>query len=45
MTPMTDWEQKIAKDRRAAVLFRRRRDIEKLQERRQLERDLREVYQ
>ncbi|MEA3250175.1 MAG: hypothetical protein U9Q35_01125 [Pseudomonadota bacterium] len=44
MQPLSKHEERVAKDRLAAGLYKRRIDIEKLRERRELERNTREVW-
>ena len=45
MQPMSKFDQQAAKDRKAAVLFQRRREFEKRREQQELQRELREVWQ
>lgn len=44
MQPLSKHEERVAKDRLAARYYQRRIDIEKLRERRELERNTREVW-
>ena len=45
MQPLSKHEERVAKDRLAAIYYRRRIDIEKHRERRELERQISEVWQ
>ncbi|WP_162500894.1 hypothetical protein [Modicisalibacter coralii] len=45
MKPKSKWDQKVDQDRKAAPLFQGRRDAEKYHERRELQRNTREVWE